>query len=85
MEGVRWPKRCRRCVYRGPDRGENGCDYLYFTGSSRRCPVGDECTKFVEGERLHKGVELPEDGRSEEEKAVDLYRARGYKQERMKY
>lgn len=85
MARVYGHQRCKKCIYRGPEIGENGCDYLYFTGKSRRCPLGDKCTEFKAGQRLRKEAEMPEDGRSAEERAVDWYRGRGYTQDRTKF
>lgn len=46
-------KKCTRpCKYRSSTQNVNGCDYLYLMRERRGCPAGDECTRFVEGERM---------------------------------
>ena len=42
---------CAKCMFRSNRPKVNVCDYLYLTSYRRVCPVED-CTKFIEGERL---------------------------------
>ena len=56
-----------------------------FHGTEPPVPPGDLCTRYREGKRMRKEAEMPEDGRSAEEREVDWYRGRGYKQDRTKF
>ena len=48
-----WVKKCKRpCKFRSSTPRLNGCDYLYLTRERRGCPAGEECTRFVEGDRM---------------------------------
>lgn len=45
-------KKCRRCIYRtmiGHCGDVIACFYMGITYKRRQCPVGEDCTRFIEG------------------------------------
>lgn len=44
---------CRGCIYKAPDHSGYQCDYLYFTGHSRGCPI-EGCTKKETKQRPYR-------------------------------
>lgn len=46
--------KCKKedCVYRSVNHGLFiTCDYMYWTGVSRGCPIDDNCKRYTPGER----------------------------------
>lgn len=62
-------EKCRNCAYRvkvsGTVEGSKGkpgkkqiaCQYILIRHTSRGCPVGDECDKFIKSRKTFKEVE----------------------------
>lgn len=54
------------CIYRSINHGRFvTCDYMYWTGQRRGCPIGEECDKYTPGERSYNWMSsftfLPKD------------------------
>lgn len=41
------------CKYRGKNSYVVTCDYMLQTGHRRGCPIGDECTQYESGVKVH--------------------------------
>lgn len=44
--------KCNTCIYRASSSFPWKCDYILHKNHSRGCEPGDNCSKYIKGERL---------------------------------
>ena len=64
MPSGRLSERCMSCWFRLIEADRLiGCGYYMITGARRGCPLGDDCTRYVEGNRPRHYPALPPEKR----------------------